>query len=412
VGTRYRTLISSFPKAKTETAISQDRHVDVQATTENISTALLFLLPLLALAIISIANCFTGISTVSPLEQRSTTPFPSTSDISSYPSAFTSFYTDHFAYRSEIISDLSFLRFFAFQLPARPDKVLVGKSDWLYFFDGGDIETVRHFPLLTEPEIRNWAKCLQDRTDWLNKHNIKFLFVLAPSKCTIYPEFIPEKYNALNKTSRADQLCQYLKANTNVNFIDLRKTMSENKKIAEVNEQLLYFKTDSHWNEYGACLAYGAITDSLNKVFPNLQRLEAKDINLEKEANYHGDLIGPMGFELHIEDHYRPVSLKGANWSLSNDPAPPEKVGKQFADFATTYPDAKLPTAFVIRDSFTTALQPFLSHSFRRAYFHWRGNFDFPIETIEKEKPDIVIMEMVERQLARSVPPNPPEISN
>jgi alginate O-acetyltransferase complex protein AlgJ len=370
------------------------------------------LLPLLALAVISISNCSTGVSTVSPLEQRSTTPFPATSDPNIFANAFSGFFTDHFAFRSELISDLSTLRFFSFGIPARPDKVLVGKHGWFYFFDGGDVETVRHYPLLTEPEIRNWVKCLQDRTDWLNKRNIKFLFVLAPSKCTMYPQFIPTEYNALNKTSRADQLCDYLKAHSTVNFIDLRIALNSNRKQAEEHKQLLYFKTDSHWNDLGACLAYGAITSNLNNLFPNLHRLEPKEVAVERPMNYHGDLIGPLGFDLHAEDTYTPVSLKNQMWSVSSDPKPPEKFGKQFADFATTFPNNKLPKAFVIRDSFTTALQPFLSHSFKRAYFHWRGNFDFPIETIEKEKPDVVIMEMVERQLARAIPPNPPSMAS
>lgn len=404
-------MVTSYHKTQIETSVSQARRFDARPTTENIWTGLLFLLPMFTLAVISIFNCYANVSTVSPLEQRSTTQFPKTRKARVFPAAFTDFYTDHFSFRSEMIADLSALRFFAFRLPARQDKVLIGNHGWLYYFDGGDVETVRHYPLLSKTEIQNWAKCLQDRTNWLNKRHIKFLFVLAPSKCTIYPEYLPDEYSALNTTSRADQLCAYLKEHTSVNFLDLRTTMNENKKIAEENKTFLYFKTDSHWNDFGACLAYGAITANLNRLFPNLHRLNVKDISLEREANYHGDLIGPLGFNLETEDHYTPVSLKQSSWSLSNNPEPPKKFGTQFADFATTFPNPNLPTAYVIRDSFTTALQPFLSHSFKRAYFHWSGNFDFPIQTIEKEKPDVVVMEMVERQLARAVPPNPQEVS-
>jgi hypothetical protein len=73
-----------------------------------------------------------------------------------------------------------------------------------------------------------------------------------------------------------------------------------------------------------------------------------------------------------------------------------------------------LPTAYFIRDSFTIALQPYLSQDFKRALFHWnygrtRDN-EFLPQAILNERPDILIQEMAENVLAMGAIPNPPEL--
>ena len=51
----------------------------------------------------------------------------------------------------------------------------------------------------------------------------------------------------------------------------------------------------------------------------------------------------------------------------------------------------------VFRDSFTSALAPFLSEHFSRAVYLWQNDFD--ASDVEKEHPDIVIQEIVGRHL-------------
>jgi hypothetical protein len=51
----------------------------------------------------------------------------------------------------------------------------------------------------------------------------------------------------------------------------------------------------------------------------------------------------------------------------------------------------------VFHDSFTTALVPFIKESFGETVFIWKPNFNKTL--IEKEKPDIVLQIVVERNL-------------
>ena len=63
---------------------------------------------------------------------------------------------------------------------------------------------------------------------------------------------------------------------------------------------------------------------------------------------------------------------------------------------------------FMLRDSFTTAMEPFVSETFSHSEFVWTHNFNSQYNAILKYKPDIVIHEMVERYAHTLLNDNPP----
>jgi len=70
--------------------------------------------------------------------------------------------------------------------------------------------------------------------------------------------------------------------------------------------------------------------------------------------------------------------------------------------------DPTLPKLLVFRDSFASNLIPYLSESFQSSVFIWTHAF-LP-EIIERERPDIVILECVERYLSALTIENPAEL--
>ena len=63
----------------------------------------------------------------------------------------------------------------------------------------------------------------------------------------------------------------------------------------------------------------------------------------------------------------------------------------------TAIPGSPLPRAVVFRDSFTTALVPFLAEHFSRTVFLWQK--DFIPEQVVEEGADVVIYEIASRHL-------------
>jgi hypothetical protein len=68
-------------------------------------------------------------------------------------------------------------------------------------------------------------------------------------------------------------------------------------------------------------------------------------------------------------------------------------------------PDQSQPRVVIFRDSFASALIPFLSEHFSRAVYLWQNNVD--PQVIEDERPDVVIHELVGRRLTTLTPYNP-----
>jgi alginate O-acetyltransferase complex protein AlgJ len=68
----------------------------------------------------------------------------------------------------------------------------------------------------------------------------------------------------------------------------------------------------------------------------------------------------------------------------------------------TEIPGSRLPRALIFRDSFASRLVPFLSEHFSRAVYLWQNDFD--ANAVIKERPDVVIQEIVGRHLYSFIP--------
>ena len=75
------------------------------------------------------------------------------------------------------------------------------------------------------------------------------------------------------------------------------------------------------------------------------------------------------------------------------------------ARIVTEQPDTALPRAVVFRDSFGSALVPFLSEHFSRAVYLWQYNVD--PEIVRGERASVVIQEWVGRRLSTELPYDP-----
>jgi hypothetical protein len=250
---------------------------------------------------------------------------------------------------------------------------------------------------------------LEERRAWCAAHGIKFLFVLAPSKCTVYPEFVPSQYTHISPKSRADQLFAQLKERSKVETLDLRGTI-----IAAKSRGQLYYKTDTHWNPLGALIGYHALISRLKGWFPELVPVTLNELVLQPNQFLSGDLAGMLGLDDVLKDRYTMIKFRhGESWDYAATPHyyEPTEAELAFKPFATETA-RKAPKCFFVRDSFLAMPQLFLSENFRRAYFDWSPDHDFPVEVIKREAPDVLVFEIAERHLCGPVPHNPTELQN
>jgi len=140
-------------------------------------------------------------------------------------------------------------------------RVIVGKNGWLFL--GNDynqtINQYRGIKQLKEKELKNWFSFFENIDAYLANQKIPLYILIPPDKHRIYPEFLPDH---LSKKGISPYE-QILAKNKNLQIIDLLNTLQKKNKKSE---HLLYYKTDSHWNFYGAYLAYQKLMVLFNNI--------------------------------------------------------------------------------------------------------------------------------------------------
>jgi alginate O-acetyltransferase complex protein AlgJ len=378
---------------------------------ENIATVSVFLFVTVALALISVSNCFNSSDKIAVEEKRMLAPLPKlrlrSPTLSGFSAAFNAFFNDRFAYRQQLFCLITYISYRIFAVSNSP-SVVIGQHNWLFFLAGGDEETARHYPLFSRSELESWGRVLEARRAWLAARNIKFLFVVAPSKCSIYGEELPSAYKPIFPQSQQDQLLDYLRKHSKVSVVDLRPTLIDAKKFMR-----LYYYTDTHWTHAGAYIAYTKIAERLKSWFSQIEPVGFSSVRIDNFRFDDGDLQNMLGLHGLIPEMVS-RALPQKRFPYKKCEIGQERcleathMHEENAPYATELDKPNLPRAVCLRDSFMAAMAPWLSANFHRIEYYWQQ--DFPQTVIEREKPDVVIEEIVERELVRSDPQNPPDV--
>ncbi len=288
------------------------------------------------------------------------------------------------------------------------ETLLLGRDGWL-FLAGSNLEMdyFRAAVPFSEDELSRWRRALLQRYIWLERQGIRFMFVIAPNKSSIYPEKVPARIH--RAPTRLDQLLDYLRRRplpAGFRLVDLRKTLRAAKSRFPV-----YGRIDSHWNGFGAMLAANKILQALSRFYP-LRPPTADDfmVSLEPGAGPRGDLAAMLSLS---DVLYDPQSVNVASRAplraIVAEPA--HWLDRDLEREVTICPGAELPEALMFRDSFGYAPAGILSEHFQKITYIRDISLMFHPRIVLQVRPKIVIQEMAERFLLVVPPVNPPELA-
>lgn len=292
-------------------------------------------------------------------------------------------FEDHFAYRQEMVTADALIRGRIFGVSSE-DSVIEGTDGWLYYMDSLDDYLGRN--VMSDRAVYNVAHTLKMMQDYIKGTGRKFIFTVAPNKNSLYNENMPYYYSVRENTVRnIDKLQKALEKET-VNYVNLYQ-------VFEAQDEVLYHKRDSHWNNKGAAMAAEALLFALE-----MEHITYEDAEYEVRTDFEGDLdhmLYPNAItleeEIYFTEHfaYEYMGEVESNFDPEIQTVNPEKMG----------------SLLMYRDSFGNALLPFLAEEFGNARFS-RG-VPYYLDDMFFCGADTVIVERAERFIP-DMSQNPP----
>ncbi|MDB5424509.1 MAG: hypothetical protein JWQ29_1925 [Phenylobacterium sp.] len=315
------------------------------------------------------------------------------SDIHAFRIAADPYVADNFPVRPHLIGLLNRLRM-TVGVSGSP-RVVVGRDGWLFFDDGTHLGSTRNDPPLSGPEIRNWLRFLAGRTETLQARGIRYLVVAAPVKEAVYPQFTPSWFGRPSP-ERATLVLPKLAAAAGVgDVLYLYPPIAAATRAG----QKTYSRHDTHWTGYGAYAGYAGLMRKLQAMGVTegplpLSAFDQIGGNPKARPRDLALMLGVASF-VHI-DFPHIDNLKGeSRMRVTYLSDKQDWTGPQLVDTG----EVGKPVLMMTRDSFSNELLPLLFPHFSRIILtHNQDGFWRP-ELIDKYKPDVVIMEVVEHGL-------------
>lgn len=285
------------------------------------------------------------------------------------------YFQDHFAFRNELVTANALLNGKLLGT-STAQGVIQGTDGWLYYKDS--LNDYLGVDLLSDRSLYNIAHTLSMMQENLQARGVDFLFTVAPNKNSLYPEHMPY-YNSLKVTENNNlaRLVPYLEKE-GVAYADLYQAFQE-------EDEVLYHKRDSHWNNKGAAFAADILMSALEKEHDSYE-----DVEYQVREDYVGDLdemLYPLATTPEEEIYYD----KTLTYAVVGE------IESNFDPRITTVNPVKDGSLVMYRDSFGNALVPFFADAYANAYFS-RG-VPYQLSDVDTNQADTVIVERAERFL-------------
>ena len=342
---------------------------------------------------------------IETLERRKAAAFPglpqSSRQFRRWPRRVDTFLNDHLGWRDEMILANGSLRYALGTSAARTE---VARADNVVFRLSSDIlEQYRGTRRYRRGTVLNrTADDIARIGDLAAEWGGTFLMTVAPNKITVYgPEDAPKWLNGsvVQRSAQLRQMSRAMRKRLGENFIGSLATLNRWKDIGP-----LYSAYGTHWDELGAFFSYDRIMQRIAALDPSARPYELDRFVVRRTQTNHDTgnarVMGLMNVLLNdyafVKPRKRNAKLEEA-WRVIK-----RRTGAESQSYRYVNPScSECPSLLVLGDSFSLRWHSMFPESFREVVFmhHQRGRFD-PNE-VRRFKPDFVLLELVEQQLAR-----------
>jgi hypothetical protein len=197
-----------------------------------------------------------------------------------------------------------------------------GKEDWLFLGNAYDKSVAKLTLSITPPEkkVQETKELFSKIAKTAAEYNIKVVLIMGPDKPSVYPEFLPDDIRPSPKKYSS----YFLDALGDIPNLIIYNPTNDLLRLKK-NEGVLYWKTDSHWNNKGAFLAYSGFSDLLDLPVPA--------VTFKNGGPHSGDLINISrlkNFPLHGDDNWDVIWKNRPDWTEKEIPKNTDLVVNSF----------------------------------------------------------------------------------
>lgn len=306
-------------------------------------------------------------------------------------------------------SHVNYAAYTLFGYSLNKERVIIGKDGFLFL--GNHHENVldktsgAYRP--SDKDIDKWTDKLRSVQQWYEERDIVFAIAIAPNKHTIYREKLPDWIKPAQKMI-TDDIVEHSRSKK-INIVDLRDELLAHKKNGD-----LYYKTDTHWNLKGASIGYRSIISYLNRSLRT--SVDLPDFILLDGRKGGGDLAHMLKISSllnkDLETHYsykfgKTHDICRGNINKATGAIGPCKKTKNPIMRINGKPQYMLNKTISgnkllwLGDSFSSAPSQLFNSSFNTLWKWHYGHISGEklADFVLKNKPDIVLYQVVERSL-------------
>ncbi|MEK5490585.1 hypothetical protein MKZ24_07615 [Paenibacillus sp. FSL R7-0297] len=303
---------------------------------------------------------------------------------------FENWFSDNMGLRDKLVMTNTKLQYNIFGKLTRSDTIM-GNDNWLYLMTPEMLKAYQNLDVPSDNKFQDELARFSKLNNYFKNINIPMVTMVNPDKETVYPEFMPKSILKANPNSRTDLLVSYLSKNGSMDIFSTKDSLLKAKDDAVLYSQNYDL---SHWNNYGAFVAYQELMKKMKTYLPDIQMLNLEDFNISPYDRFSG-LYGVLPF---VETDYN-FTLKTPYASVM-DRSLLDKLNISNSHLAFRYINEKnenLPKLLIMGDSYIYLFMlPNIAESFSEVTFlHW-SNMGQVKDFVNLFNPDLFLLEFME----------------
>ncbi len=287
------------------------------------------------------------------------------------------YFEDHFAFRQQLVNTDALIQSKVFD-ESNVDTVTNGSDGWLYYT--ATVDDYLGQNLMSEQAVYNAAHNLALMQTYVESRGAQFAVTVPANKNSLYGENMPYYDSKIVSTEKNIENLEEEMERQSVSYIDLFTPFEE-------EEEVLYLKRDSHWNEKGAVLAYNTILGTMGIVHDTLD-----NVPVSRSETEIGDL-NSMVFPLTAQPEWNYNYDYEKTYAYTT---PTESVEDSWIATENAEGSGSL---LMFRDSFGNTLLPLMANTFSEAYFSKGIPYLIGLY-MDLYQPETVVVEKVERNVS------------